>query len=340
MRITGLGLLLPLLLAAPLDAGGLNTSWVAAEAGWVAHLDVDALVKSAIGRHVIGHRAEFAELHEGLDELRAELGLDLRTDLRSVTLYALPDDPERGLAVFVLSSKIDALVQALPQDPAYEKLVVDGYEIHAWKDKGKLQYGAIVPLRDAAGGGPQHAPAGAAGDPGTDRLVVIADEWEPVAAGLRVIDGTAASMAGADGPSPRGGSILFATATTVPIPDDQEPASAILRKSDSLMLDLGEREDEMYVVLHAGAGSETDARDIADVIQGLIAISRLVAGEHADLAPMRGLADRISVRAEGRRVAVELGCASAELVEHLERLHEHMARESADDDDDNHDDAD
>ena len=95
-------------------AGPLNKDWVAADAQWVIHVDVAALLDSTIGSFLLEHGEQFALDLDDLDDFKRETGLDPRTDLKSVTLYGSGDEPgEDGVIVAVTNDQVDEAIELL-----------------------------------------------------------------------------------------------------------------------------------------------------------------------------------------------------------------------------------
>jgi hypothetical protein len=67
----------------PLVPYPLNPGWVAADARWMIHVDVESLKASTVGQFVLAHPEQF-DL-EDLDDFEEEVGLSLLDDVMSIT---------------------------------------------------------------------------------------------------------------------------------------------------------------------------------------------------------------------------------------------------------------
>ena len=126
---------------------------------------------------------------------------------------------------------------------------------------------------------------------------------------LGLLDGDAPSLSIGRGetfsvrPSP--GSLVFIAAGGIDEFDDFEPASEILRLAEGFAIDIGEDEGDVVARAQVAARDEETARHISQVLQGMIALGYLAAGQDDDLEPLRALASALHI--ETRKEAVTAG---------------------------------
>jgi hypothetical protein len=85
-----------------------------------------------------------------------------------------------------------------------------------------------------------------------------------------------------------------------------EPASEILRLSDGVTVDLGEAGDQAYGEAMVSAASPESAANIADVMEGMLALGRLIATEEPEARPLADLADAVNISFHDRKITVRV----------------------------------
>src|ERR1043165_9078392 len=66
-------------------AGPINMNWVAPDAAWIVHIDVDAVRGSTIGKFIIANWDKEDEAE--LAAVKAKIGIDPVHDLKGVTVF-------------------------------------------------------------------------------------------------------------------------------------------------------------------------------------------------------------------------------------------------------------
>lgn len=271
------------LVTVPAAAGPLNPGLVARDATLVVHLDVEAGAGSAVGRFLLQDQAQ---VRLALAEAKAELGLDPSTDLKGLTVYSTREDAHEGVVIVVATPAVDALIEGLRTDERYEQIDEDGLVIHRWTEQGQVHYATVR----RAGAGDQ-------------RLVFIARAQEDLRAGLRVADGEAPSMAGPEAPEPAAGSILFVRALRLPSHLKRDKgASAFLRKVEGMIVDVGERQGELFADVTLTASTTEDADTLVQAARGLLAMGRLMAMHEEGASDLNRVLDSLRLSIEGKRL--------------------------------------
>ncbi|MHC4446368.1 MAG: hypothetical protein ACYSXF_00995 [Planctomycetota bacterium] len=323
-------LIAPLVAAAalchPAAAGTLKHDWVAADAQWLIHVDVEAFTASTFGSTLLQHAEELHVDLGGLDEMKEEIGLDPRTDLMSVTAYGTTGDIEEDAAIIaVTNAKADEALARFKahEDTEVREIRLDGHTVHVFSDGDEQHY---LHLRET--------------DDPDRRLVVICGDKHVLADALDVLDGNKPSMSRGRSSflvsRAKRGSFVFIAARDVDGFPEIEPASEIIRLADGFAVDIGEKEDVVYGQATVSAENEQTARDIADVVTGMIALGRLLGSQEPELEPLRELAQALAVTADGTRISIRLQYDSQQLVEELKAVaeHEHDLFDDGDCDDD------
>jgi hypothetical protein len=286
----------PAAAARPLEAG-----WVAADAIWLAHVDVGAFKNSTLGRYMLEHPDQF-----GLDEaeeFEQEIGLDPLTDFMSFTLYGFSDDPENdGVLVAVTSARADEALARLKARDEIDSAEVrlDGYTVHVLADGGERHYLHVGPA-----------------DRRDQRIVVLAGSEDAVLGAVKVIDGRAPGLTPGQSPilgdGPGDGSIVFLACGGGDLLGI-EPASEILRLSDGVTVDIGEAADKAYGEATVSANSRESAVNIADVVEGMLALGRLIAAEEPEARPLADLADAVTITSRDRKITVRVAFDAEQLL--------------------------
>ena len=244
----------------PAWAGPLKPKWIGSDAQWVAHVDVDAARDSTIGQFIIEHRDEldldFGELEE--------MGINPLEDFYSITLYGAGDPEEDGVIIVQMNDKIDGLIDmAKEQADGFEEIEVLGRTAYSIDNGEKVAY-----VHKSSSG---------------RRTVLIATSDEALADAIGVIEGDRDNITDGDdgvGGSPRKGAIFSAFMTDASWMDmDNNPASKIINMSDSVSAQVGEYQNEAYAEVSFDAGNEDDARNINDIINGVLAMGRMITAQ-------------------------------------------------------------
>lgn len=309
-------------------AGPLKKDRVAADARWLIHVDVEGLLDSTVGAFLLEHAEQFDIDLDDFDEMKRELGVDPRTDLKSVTLYGSGDEPgEDAIIVAVTNDRVDRALEKLldNDDVPIRRRALNGKPVYVIGRKGDRHYLSIQPLGEHR------------------RLVVISDDKEGFRNALDVIagDSPAISMGRSHIPAddPQDGSLLFLSVGDIEAFDDYNPASQILRMSDGFTADIGEVDGVLTGRASVTAENPEIAGDISTVLNGLVAMGRLMAARQPELAPINELAESLTIRTRGSRISIRISYDARELLEKAARMMQgHGDDDDGWDDDDDDDD--
>lgn len=293
-------------------AGPLETRLVAPDAQWVVHFDIEAALHSTLGTFVATHRAEL-DLDE-LDHWQQQFGIDPFSDLKSLTVYGSTGSGEDAVAIIRTTDAVDGLVQkARELGPGFETLTDGDHTLYAWSEDGATRYGHVRPPGRARG---------------NDRLVMIAQDKKALLNGIGVVAGSAPGMTGGGGVAlplgegPGEGSILFVAARgSWPCESDEE-MSMLARKADGARLDLGEIAGDLYADLTVTTASPGDATDISQMLQGGLALGRMMAKGEPEFAGLADLAGAITFATDGQNVTASCRYQVSKLIETLKALDE------------------
>lgn len=258
-------LLLPAL-AASVAAGPLQPRDIAAEAKWVAHLDIERFKETDLGR-LIGAGLLDKQLAKPVADLKRELNFDLDwRRIRSLTVYGtnMKKKPDAN-AVLIIRSDLD--IKDAVED-AIEKLALAGvqeskrlrriegtdHDLYALGDKG---FAALL----------------------ADNTVVAGREREQVEAAVKVLRGDSVNLAStrklADFPAGKADFLFFgvleAPANEMTLP----PQAAALKTITGGRLGLSEESSNLAASLALKARSTESATQLQQSVQGLMALVAL-----------------------------------------------------------------
>lgn len=274
-----------LALAGTAFPGPLNPDHVANDARWLIHFNVAHFVQSDLGSCMIEHRDELDM--EGIDELNEALGIDVFHDVLGLTIYSgalddnmavdvgVHDDEVRvgagaesaqtAVAVLVMTAAADEMIDRIKQHDSYAEVRKDGIVMHSFVEYESEKRHHV------------HIQENAAAD---QRIVVAGPIIEHVVRAVHVVRGEADSLHDDEAPlthaAPRAGSFIYATGADVSGVDDENPASQILDKSEQVTFDFGEDLGKAFAALEVTAKSRDDAMNISQILQGLVALGRMV----------------------------------------------------------------
>lgn len=289
-------LLMLLVAAAGLRAEPLNPKYIASDAVWVAHIDLDMIKNSQSGMGAwLVEKSHEPQSAKKIAEAKAYLGFDLRNDLAGVTAYGLSENETQAVALLSGSfnpTKLAALLGGLDN---YNVVTNSGCEIHSWNKKDN-------PVE-------QHYAA----FHGTN-LVAFASDGETLTHAVKVLLGK-----GEDGSEStlmkivQGENMLTAAfQSDKPL---EWPQAGMLKSADAGVFSLAESNDELIVKLMLNVTDAEQAKNLGNVAEGLRAMAMLSAESKPKAAE---LAKQIIVDKHDKAVSLTLQASSDELIKMLE----------------------
>jgi len=262
-----------LLAAAPALGGQLLKSRVGAGANWVAHLNLENLVKSQFGRFI---RAELDKqgLEEQLQGFKSIFSFHPIDDIRNVTIYGNGNDREKAVALFEGSFDKEKLVALVRMNPEYREIEQGDLMVHSWVDENK---------EDPNGPGQRMY-----GCTYKDNMVVLGAGLEAVKQAVDVLKGSAPGATGVFNQAvlTRKGAFLQVAANAVKDLADHTNEAALLEQTDEFGGAVGENDGKFYVDLSLRAESEEVAQNVKKTLEGIVAFLTLAGGEPPALAEM------------------------------------------------------
>jgi hypothetical protein len=162
----------------------------------------------------------------------------------------------------------------------------------------------------------------------SQRMAFLAATPEHVVRGIKVYEKKLPNLA--DHPasslkaSPRTGSVVFVAVAGLgdlagEIDLDSEVAG-VAQRAKQITFDIGELKDSVYISGQVEAANEEDARNLGQVVQGLVALVSLMGGDDPEMAELKKLTSGLRIKNEANTISAELLINSDEMIKHL---HEH-----------------
>lgn len=296
-----------LTLAAPTLADGFDRARVPADARLVAHVDVEAVVRSRLVQELQRLEPDLDVDFDLGDEVPLLAGVRPLRDVRSITLFAVDPERQRVGAVVRLSEKADALLQIAQGLDQYESLDIEGYTVHSWSEsEHQRAFASLFPVQGSG-----------------DRLVLVSNDPALMGRGLAVLSGRAPSLAaqteGMLGIVPEPGGLVFvASDKSLGELGDLDPTSSVARLVQGFALQLGEAQGNVFAHLVLQAASPQEVQRVQQVLQGFTALAGLVAMDAEHGQSLQGLVNALRYRGIGDRLYVEF---SYELLALIDTLH-------------------
>ncbi|MCC6677351.1 MAG: hypothetical protein IT436_09420 [Phycisphaerales bacterium] len=291
-------------------AGPLNREWVDEKASWVIHFDVEAAMRSTIGRFLLANRDK-VDLGP-LDAVYRQTGFDPLTDLKSVTVYGLRGQPDERIRLIRATPALDAAIARMRQPDILIQSITSGtWSLEAWSRDDWKRFGYV-----------------AEGTGEDDRVLIFSGNQFTTAQALEVQAGRAPSLSNlADSVMatlPPEGSMLFIAADDVAgLFGSASADSALGQLADDFTLNIGEApstsspgQTDCCIDITIKTRSFDEATKLSEVLRGAIAVGKQITKDDPSWTEARKLLDAIgfstsgtTVTARGRWNAESIGLA-------------------------------
>jgi hypothetical protein len=282
-----------LFLAVPAFPGTIPSSIVPETASWVVHLDMEKFVATGL----YGYLEKDGKFQIKSRDLDRWFKMDIPKDVKSVTVFGLgPGDKQ---IVFAVAGKFDkaGIIAKIEAEKDHQKTTYGAYTIYSG---GSDECGAFI----------------------NDNLLVFSEGRAVIEKVLDTAGGKAKNFTATP---------LSASLKQVPagaflsgvLPDlgglgKEFGQSKVLDKASGLFFLAQEKTDKLLVRLQVTAESPESAKNMADVVQGLIAMGRL-GGNEGDMAKIASLLDGLQVKLEGKVLRLDFERPSKEIADLLSK---------------------
>jgi hypothetical protein len=281
--------------AVPAFPGTIPASIVPEGTRWIAHLDMEKFVATEL----YGLLEKDGKFQIKSRDVNRWLKMDVPKDVKSVTVFGFgPGDDQ---IVFAVAGKIDkaGIIALVEADKDHQETPYGAYTLYS---SGSDEYGAFI----------------------NDNLLVFSEGRGVIEKVLDTAAGKAKTFAGTP---------LSASLKEVPsgaflsgvLPDlgslgKEIGQSKVLDKASGLFFLAQEKKDTLLVRLQVTADTPESAKNMADVVQGLIAMGRL-GGNDAEVAKISALLDGLQVKQDGKVLRIDFERPSKQIADLLNQGH-------------------
>jgi len=282
-----------LVLIVPAWPGTLPTSIVPEGARWVAHLDMEKFIATTLYQYL----EKDGKFDIKSRDLNRWFKIDVPKDITGLTIFGL--DPGDKQAVFAVAGKFDkaGLLALIAIDKEHQETPYGAYTLYS---TGSDEYGAFI----------------------NDGLIVFSEDRQAIEKVLDTAGGKAKNFTSTS---------LNASLKGVPstaflsgaMPDlsgisGMNSQSKILEKASELFFMAQEKQDALQIRLQVTADSPESAKNMADVVQGIIAMGKL-GGNEGDMAKIASLLAGLQVTLAGKVLKLDFERPSREIADILSR---------------------
>ena len=107
---------------------------VPADPMWLLHLDFDRLRPTTVGQYILSE-LEKPAAQAKLAAFQALFKFDLRTQLHGLTVYGLPDAPDKGVLLVYADFDAEHLATLAKAANDYQSAAHKQHTIHSWIDR-------------------------------------------------------------------------------------------------------------------------------------------------------------------------------------------------------------
>ena len=292
-------LVIALFAAVPAFAGTIPASVVPENARWVAHLDMEKFASTSL----YGYLDKSGTFEIKSRDISRWLKMDLPKDVTGVTVFGLDEAKEQ--AVVVVAGKFDKerLMTLLDLAEDHKEEPYGAYTVYSTDEDG---FGAFL----------------------NDNLVVLSEQRSALE---RVLDTAAGkvkdfakSALSASLKEIPSGAFLSGVVPNLTGLGPQVSESRLLEKASGIFFMAQETKDNLFVRVQLTADTAENAKNMADIAQGLIAMGRLSGGQGGQgghMANVVGLLEGLQIKQEGKVLKLEFERPSKEIADFLSQGH-------------------
>jgi hypothetical protein len=279
------------LISSTVFGGALDTKVVGGDASWVAHVDVEAIMASELGKMFLTAAEQKEGFANGLEAIKKQIGCDPLKDIRGVTAYGPRLGDRDGVVVFDATVAGDKLTDLLKEKESYKADEYGKHTVHQWTEKTRrrdtveTRYGCFY----------------------DNKTIVIATARKGLEGALDVLDGKSDSLAKTKAvealPDPAKGTFFILGADKIAIPKRRRRRAAMLQRVSAVSMQGGESDGGVFFNANVVAGSEADAVNMRTFIQGFLALSEMTR-QQEKFAPLQDLGEKIEISGKGKNVQI------------------------------------
>ncbi len=274
-------ILLILVFSLELKAASIQKSIIAADAKWVVHIDMKKFTSTKLYELFMNDEST-VKIRKRTDKLFKKLNFDPLKDIMGVTAYGVEKDEEKTVICF--SGNIDkAHILGLFDEEADHKEISYGkYIIYSW---GHDDFGVFV----------------------SDNLGLFSENEEAIKTALDVIDGKKENLSSS--PMMKYVKEIPSDAFLMAVVDDisslagRHDKAVMLKKAGMASFAIMEKKGDVALDLKFTTGSPEDAKNVEQMIKGLVAFGNLQLKQEKDVLE---LLERLRISIDGNKVQMGL----------------------------------
>ena len=321
-------------------AGPLRPKSIPANATWYIHLDAEAVRSSTFGKCLLAGIEE-ANTNE-FEDMQTKLGIDLQEDVYSFTVFSLGAGPAKGIHAIIGDRRPEVAANANPDDSvvalvelsadaaesliehlseveeAYKRISIGDYKVHAMiapasdgEEDGEGETQLLVYIKS--------------NDDAARKTLIACDNKQLLLTAIKTLEGAAPNLTSNKDSKlslkPRSGSLVVLSAGDIHQLTGSNGGSEIIKVGKAFKLEISEADEIVHLSASMTTKSAELAKNIADAIQGIIAIARMtMQDEDEDLNALLTLAQGLQFSADDKNINVNFEHPARELCEILESI--------------------
>jgi hypothetical protein len=295
-------------------AGQFDRSRVPDDVDWVMHADVQGGIQSEFGQLVLDDLDDF-QLQQKIDAVKSITGLNPLIDFRSMTAFGENYNERDAVAVVEMFGNTGKLEDIARLAEEYEQGGYAGHTIHSWVEtkaghQHRQNCGVVTSDREE------------------QTLLVFCHDRQGVTEALDVIDGRSESLGsktdGVFARRPGKGSVVFIAARELGKAAARKPEARWLANAETLLLDAGEQEGEVYLNAELTMVNPEQAENLVTGVRGMLAFVEMAAANREPNAPTPAvdLMQSLNMGVDGKTVTVRFRHDAADFHAALKQLRE------------------
>ncbi len=297
MKKFALALSLLMLASSAVFAGPIQKEQIPAGVKWVAHADVETMVKSQMGQFLL-KKANAEGLQEKMNEFSKTFGFDPVKDLKSVTAFGTDFTEETGLLSFTGAFNKDTIVTLLQANPTFKASKYGELDMYQWGDTDKKSGKAIILYGCFYG----------------NTMALVSRSEEMVKLAVDTLGKKKDSLAKVDTLPSLGkaeaGAFIVAAGEDFPANPNDPGSAAIVKKVQAANIQFGETDKSVFARVTMTTRTAKDANEINSILQGLLAMGAMFGAEQPEgqkdpvQAKVVEFLQQIKITAAGTTVAI------------------------------------
>jgi hypothetical protein len=298
------------LISSTVFGGALNTKVVSGDASWVAHVDVDAMLNSELGKMFLAAVEQKDGFGKNLQAAKELLGCDPLKDIRGITLYGPRLGGREGVVVADATVAGDKLIAKLKETESYKSEKYREHTLHQWSDgkmrdnKAETRHGCFY----------------------DETTVVFATDVKRLQGALDVLDKKTANLAKSKAieslPESAAGSFFILAADEIAFPKGKARRAEILQRISTISIQGGEADGGVFLNTSVLAGNDKDATNMRMFVKGFLALNEMMR-QGEEFAALQDLGEKVAVGGEGKDVRVDASIPVKSVVRILTFIDEH-----------------